>query len=188
MRGKVATRKVRAGAAAVVFGLAVLTAGGHASAYVSAGGGSCHGTSGTSSTITYGYFGAENSSTDFGSIVWCPLNLGANSSWSASYSGVVMNHRDTSSADEFYCAVYQAYDDGTWVYSSTKYTCSTGGGCSDSTTAFTGRSYLSWQSSDLAYIASILATHETDTNYGIVCVVPKSVSGSASYIHSYFGW
>jgi hypothetical protein len=81
--------------------------------------------------------------------------------------------------------MYQGYWDGSVDLSSTKYTCSTAGGCTDapSSVSYTGSGYIKWNTTEMG--ASVY-NQAVDGNYGFICGVPKNSGGGASFISTYW--
>lgn len=155
----------------------------NATTFVSAGANSCQPQ--TTDAINHTVSGVSNPSTSAASVFVCPLNYGTQTA-SQTLSAVVIRYVDNSSTDTFSCVVYETTYGGSVYTSSSKYTCSTAGGCTDSTTSFTGSNYLQWNYSELG---STLGVQFLDGNYGVLCAVPKIPSGGVeSRLVSYYSY
>jgi hypothetical protein len=129
--------------------------------------------------------GAANPSTTREGVFLCPLNATLPAARNVTAVGV--NYQDFSQFDAFYCIVYQNYNSGSIYYTVPKYTCATGGGCNTQTTQntfFVGHNYIQWSCSDLG---SNLCAQQIDSNYGILCGVPKN-TGNASFVISMYSY
>lgn len=169
----------------LIAGLAVaVTAGsGYAFTFVSAGGSSCQPQQTDAIYHTTG--GASNPSTSATSTFMCPLNFGTQVN-QQTLSAVVVRYVDNSSSSAFNCFVYEATYDGTVYLSTARYTCATAGGCTSSTTSYTGGGYLQWNNSDLG---ATLGVQFLDGNYGVTCSVPPTPSGTNySRVVSYYDY
>lgn len=173
------TRKIllASGVAAALLGA---TGVGYATTFVSGGGSACQPQLASGIDITAQ--GAINTSTSTTQQYICPLTLGTQTSNPRGFASAVVRYVDNSSSDVYACNVYQTFYFGAQFVSGPKYTCSTAGGCNDSTTVFTGNGYLLWTSAELG---SNLYNQFVDGNFGFLCSVPKSTSVE-SRVTSYY--
>jgi hypothetical protein len=177
-----------------------LTSGAARADYVAAGGISCQATGGSLTTnLSASAYGLQNYSNTTDVYVSCPLNVGRSTSGSLPITNVIVRYQDGSSTAAMMCRVYRTGYDGSQAYSTYKYSCATGGGCTtlyscntsngtctDVVSSYGGRNYLSWTTSELGFNASYV-----DSQLMVQCLLPRcsgtSCSGtSASGIISYF--
>lgn len=132
-------------------------------------------------------YGMGNSLTGSTVSYICPVIMGQ---YSISVISAGLRYADVTSTNTFACYMFHSdYNGGQW-WSRTKYTCSTYGGCNDSTTSYTGTNSLSWSGADLPHGGSF--TLYFNDNAGFRCDVPPATSGSwsgRSWIRSsYVSW
>ena len=132
-----------------------------------------------------GYFSVFGMTHDTSSdeVFWCPVIVGTTSSNNVSVSSGWFNFEDGSSTDQFWCWPALTYAGGAQWYGRVKYTCSTGGGCNDPTTAYTGINWLGWGGADLPQGGTFTLY---DNNYfGYYCQVPAVGSAGNSWVFAY---
>jgi hypothetical protein len=112
----------------------------------------------------------------------CPIVVGTTGGSSQSVSNEWFNFLDESTTDPLYCTPYVTYTSGAEWYGSTRYSCSTGGGCAASTTSFTGYGWIGWGGSDLPQGGTF--TLYDNNNAGFSCSIP-TFGSSYSYIFAY---
>ncbi len=112
----------------------------------------------------------------------CPIVIGTTSGSSESVSSEWFNFLDESTVDPLYCTPYVTYTSGGEWYGTTKYSCATGGGCSTSTTSWTGYGWLGWGGTDLPQGGTF--TLYSNNNGGFVCNIPK-YDASYSYVFAF---
>lgn len=87
---------------------------------------------------------------------------------------VIVYGRDLSATSPFWCYLFWTEPEGFSSWGPRRYMCSDDGGCTDSTTEFTGIAKIRW---------SVAAHTNTNTAMaGVVCDVPAKVSGEPSYV------
>jgi len=110
----------------------------------------------------------------------CPLPLGTTTSFTVSHDGVDVYYVDGTSSVPFSCKICQTWYGGSYYCSAPRYSCSTSGGCNDSTTSYVGSGIMEWNSTSLT---SNLTSQIVDGDYKVYCTVPSSCS-----ITSYYAW
>jgi hypothetical protein len=113
----------------------------------------------------------------YGATVECPVTGKPNTDMLV--EDAAMNFLDSSSSQEFFCRVEGMTWNGTTYNSSWKWTCSTAGGCTSSTSSFTGSNYLYWYqpfgSSSITGLVGI----------SVYCSMPGGSYPNYSYIWGY---
>jgi hypothetical protein len=147
----------------------------HAGGYVVGPGNDCNPADGVT-TVDHDDYGTGNQSTTTDVWFFCPLVLGSNTYGYANMSWAHLYYNDQSSTSPFSCyTVLNAA--GTMYWGATRFTCSTAGGCADSTTSFTGVNYLTWTYSSNQLPTGIFST---GGNFNIKCDLPPATSGNWS--------
>jgi hypothetical protein len=147
-----------------------------AAPYISNSGAACRPYLGTTTAFVVDYGGFQ--STTSGSIdVTCPMNVGTVASANTvGFASVVLYYNDQSTTGAFSCTLSAHYPNGSSNTSAPKYTCSTAGGCADSTTSFSGTGYLQWTSTDLGASAFYV-----DSSSVIKCTIVQNGGIILSY-------
>ena len=130
----------------------------------------------------FSMFGLTNTSSN-DEVFWCPVVVGTTSGNSISVSSGWFNFYDGSTTDNFWCIPSLVYTSGSQWFGREKYTCSTGGGCNDTSgVSATGYNWLGWGGADLPQGGTFTLY---DNNYfGYYCMLPKA-SPSDSWIFAY---
>jgi hypothetical protein len=111
--------------------------------------------------------------------VVCPLSLNSTLTPSVDVNEIIVRYKDASPTDPFYCWTARTSSDGTTTSGSTKYTCSTGGGCDSYTVTETGQgNHLSL---DLP-----VGQIGIDDSYTVHCIIPKLFVGEESGLYVYY--
>ena len=128
--------------------------------------------------------GLENTNTTLMRRVNCPLSLGTQPNSAFTITQLAVWYKDSHASSPFSCFANAVFADGSAYQSSTKYTCSQGGGCPDSTSSYTGRSFLTWSAAELG---SWLSTLGPTLHYSVTCYVPPTNSSNiTSGIHTVY--
>jgi hypothetical protein len=106
----------------------------------------------------------------------CPIITGTLSGNNETVSSEWLNYHDASSTGNIWCVPYLGNTSGGMSYGAMKYTCSTGGGCTDATQSFTGYNYLSWSGTALPTGASF--TLYSNSTAGFQCNLYSGTIGS----------
>jgi hypothetical protein len=110
----------------------------------------------------------------------CLISVGTASNQTVS-SGW-FNFQDESTTDPIQCTMYLTNTSGSQWFGATRYSCSTGGGCADLTTTFTGNGWIGWGGSTLPSGAAYTMYNNSYTGYE--CTLPV-YGASYSYIFAY---
>jgi hypothetical protein len=156
------------------------SAAAYAFTYMSASGNSCQPHT-ADHPIKHGLEGAVNPSASSETVFFCPL-FTANQTAARTLEAMVLKFKDGSNSVPFSCRAFQTYPWGSTYETDPKYTCSTAGGCTDSTTSFTGFNYIQWTYSELG---SNIGIENLDTNFGFYCSLPR---GNSSWIIGYYSY
>lgn len=142
-------------------------------------GAACHDLS-SSTDIHMDENGAWNNNFSTDHTVSCPIMLGSNGDV---VSDEYLNYGDGNTTVATYCTPWVTDTGGNKYYGRTKFTCSTGGGCNDSTASYTGFNYLYWSGADLPTLGTWTAY--TNYNIGFNCVVARNTSGGSTRVLAY---
>jgi len=138
-------------------------------------GGLCQPQNSTAGTdLGVGEAGATNANTSSSRDFWC--FFGRNISTIDGSASAVVRVADANTTVPFWCYAFNTTEAFGYYWSSTKYSCSTAGGCPDSTSSFTGTTYLSWSN------PFNLSEEVTSMNIGFHCSVPPTQSGNGTWI------
>jgi hypothetical protein len=154
--------------------------------YVNAPGNTCQPAFGNT-TVDQDDFGMGNQSTTSSNSYICPIPFIPTSYVYNNVSSVTINVDDVSSTNEFSCYTFYNTPWGSEYWGSTRWACSTSGGCADPTTTFTGLNNINWSGGTLpSYVYS--NGYVVWSNFGIKCTLPPATSSSwsgRSWIISY---
>jgi hypothetical protein len=184
---------------AVMFAVIAATSTSEATTYIGASGAQCHlttpGENGNYSAVAeYGVYGLQSVRLA-GFSVTCPISVGTTTVYPQSISDVIVGFKDgnnaaDSSGGALACYVGRTNWNGSAYYSTTRYSCSTTGGCTGTlgSATFTGTTHLQFTSSDLG--SNITGVY-LDSNTYVQCSVPGIPMGSSErsaviYYYSYY--
>jgi hypothetical protein len=146
-----------------------------ATSYTAAPGQSCQPAFG-GTTVDFDDFGTGNQSTTATNSYICPIVLGTLSGTDhAGVTNMYLYYEDESSTNTFSCYPFYTTYGGSQYWGATHFTCSTIGGCADSTSSFTGDNYISWNSTQVPSYVHTYGYYWGD-NLGFRCDVPPATS------------
>ena len=129
--------------------------------------------------VGYWMQGTTNASTTTSRQAICPYSTPSNF-----FGGLTHNLHiqgiDGNSTQPFFCMAFRSTSFGGTVWSTTRYSCSSAGGCTDNTSSFTGPFYLKW----IKPFPGVTSSSSAE-NVGIWCTLPPSEAGVATWIGSY---